>query len=238
MNGGDEMSKRHRGFTLIELLVVIAIIAILAAILFPVFARARESARRTQCASNLKQLGLAVTMYTEDYDEMFPNPGQNWHGSNAAVDKQYQLGNLAKINLYVKNEAVWHCPDDAVWDTPKANPPRYTSYGTEFDAWYDTYYWDPKTGGDQTSPCPGGPCKGALEGVSLAAVQHPSEKGMMFDQLGWHVGFADVLVRDPKTHEVIDGARRHILYVDGHVKFEPISVYGATPRTATNEQVH
>jgi prepilin-type processing-associated H-X9-DG protein len=93
-------------------------------------------------------------------------------------------------------------------------------------------------GGDQTTPCPGGPCNAALRGVSEAAVEHPSEKGMMFDQLGWHVGFADVLVRDPKTKQVIDGARRHILYVDGHVKFEPISVYGATSRTATNEKVH
>ena len=63
---------RRSGFTLIELLVVIAIIAILAAILFPVFARARESARKTQCLSNMKQLGNAVMMYTNDYDEYFP----------------------------------------------------------------------------------------------------------------------------------------------------------------------
>jgi prepilin-type N-terminal cleavage/methylation domain-containing protein len=63
---------RRSGFTLIELLVVIAIIAILAAILFPVFARARESARKTQCLSNMKQLGNAIMMYTTDYDEYFP----------------------------------------------------------------------------------------------------------------------------------------------------------------------
>ena len=61
---------RQRGFTLIELLVVIAIIAILAAILFPVFARARESARKSTCLSNLKQLGLTMTMYASDYDEV------------------------------------------------------------------------------------------------------------------------------------------------------------------------
>jgi prepilin-type N-terminal cleavage/methylation domain-containing protein/prepilin-type processing-associated H-X9-DG protein len=64
--------KIQRGFTLIELLVVIAIIAILAAILFPVFARARENARRTSCLSNLKQIGLGIMQYTQDYDERYP----------------------------------------------------------------------------------------------------------------------------------------------------------------------
>ena len=65
------MVHRRKGFTLIELLVVIAIIAILAAILFPVFAKAREKARTSSCASNLKQLGLAAMMYVQDYDEKF-----------------------------------------------------------------------------------------------------------------------------------------------------------------------
>src|SRR6201988_4702864 len=69
---------RNRGFTLIELLVVIAIIAILAAILFPVFAQAREKARQASCLSNMKQIGLGMTMYVQDYDETFPcNP---WNG--------------------------------------------------------------------------------------------------------------------------------------------------------------
>ncbi len=62
--------RSHRGFTLIELLVVIAIIAILAAILFPVFAQAREAARKASCTSNLKQIGLAWLLYAQDYDEM------------------------------------------------------------------------------------------------------------------------------------------------------------------------
>ena len=65
-------SLARRGFTLIELLVVIAIIAILAAILFPVFARARENARRTSCVSNVKQFSLALMQYTQDYDERYP----------------------------------------------------------------------------------------------------------------------------------------------------------------------
>lgn len=70
---------KEKGFTLIELLVVIAIIAILAAILFPVFARAREKARQTSCLSNLKQLALGVLMYTQDYDEILPTADcQGW----------------------------------------------------------------------------------------------------------------------------------------------------------------
>src|SRR5689334_25448872 len=66
------------GFTLIELLVVIAIIAILAAILFPVFARAREQARRTVCMSNMKQLSMGLMMYVQDYDERMPHAAMNW----------------------------------------------------------------------------------------------------------------------------------------------------------------
>jgi prepilin-type N-terminal cleavage/methylation domain-containing protein/prepilin-type processing-associated H-X9-DG protein len=97
-----ELDKR-RGFTLIELLVVIAIIAILAAILFPVFASAREKARQTTCLSNQKQLGLAFAQYTSDFDECFPPrcylqaPYTNWPDI---------------IMSYVKSTAVFRCPDD------------------------------------------------------------------------------------------------------------------------------
>jgi prepilin-type N-terminal cleavage/methylation domain-containing protein len=73
---------RGNGFTLIELLVVIAIIAILAAILFPVFAAAREKARQTACSSNLKQLGLAFVQYTQDYDEQYPVGPAAFYGSH------------------------------------------------------------------------------------------------------------------------------------------------------------
>ncbi len=99
------------GFTLIELLVVIAIIAILAAILFPVFQKVRENARRTACLSNLKQIGLGVTQYTQDADEKMPN-GDSPYGSGA--------GWASQIYPYVKSINVFHCPDDSTVG-PKAS---------------------------------------------------------------------------------------------------------------------
>jgi prepilin-type N-terminal cleavage/methylation domain-containing protein/prepilin-type processing-associated H-X9-DG protein len=95
---------RARGFTLIELLVVIAIIAILAAILFPVFGRARESARRSSCLSNLKQLALATMMYGQDYDEVLP----------VGATQGNSLWNVvAGLEPYVKNRQIFYCPSIA-----------------------------------------------------------------------------------------------------------------------------
>jgi prepilin-type N-terminal cleavage/methylation domain-containing protein/prepilin-type processing-associated H-X9-DG protein len=88
--------EKNAAFTLIELLVVIAIIAILAAILFPVFAQARDKARQTACLSNAKQIGTAIMMYTQDYDEMYP---QSTSGIYFMVTQPY-----------MKNKAVWRCP--------------------------------------------------------------------------------------------------------------------------------
>ena len=95
-----------RGFTLIELLVVIAIIAILAAILFPVFARAREKARQSSCLSNVKQLQLAILMYVQDYDDRFCLGRQTMYGISATAYRYwYQL-----MEPYVKNNQIWYCP--------------------------------------------------------------------------------------------------------------------------------
>ncbi len=91
---------RLKGFTLIELLVVIAIISILASILFPVFARARENARRSSCQSNLKQIGLGIMQYTQDYDEQFPMGAYtNWTGAWPATTQPY-----------IKSVQVFRCP--------------------------------------------------------------------------------------------------------------------------------
>jgi prepilin-type N-terminal cleavage/methylation domain-containing protein/prepilin-type processing-associated H-X9-DG protein len=97
---------RRRGFTLIELLVVIAIIAILAAILFPVFARARENARRASCQSNMKQIGLAAMQYVQDYDEKYPL-AQFGTGSGNASWAQV-------VQPYVKSTQLFKCPSNTV----------------------------------------------------------------------------------------------------------------------------
>lgn len=103
---------KKKGFTLIELLVVIAIIAILAAILFPVFAKAREKARQSSCASNLKQIGLAILNYKQDYDEKYPLswPLTGPQGTRATSCGTTSYWWMDVLEPYVKNEQVYHCP--------------------------------------------------------------------------------------------------------------------------------
>ncbi|MFQ3609967.1 MAG: DUF1559 domain-containing protein [Fimbriimonadales bacterium] len=118
----------RKGFTLIELLVVIAIIAILAAILFPVFAQAREKARQTQCLSNMRQMGIAVQMYVQDYDERFPLDSHT--GTNAPWVW------LNTLQPYVKTTLLYRCPSDPSvnWERPLPGyrNVRRTSYGTNY----------------------------------------------------------------------------------------------------------
>ncbi|HEY3332214.1 MAG TPA: DUF1559 domain-containing protein [Capsulimonadaceae bacterium] len=126
-----QLRTAKSGFTLIELLVVIAIIAILAAILFPVFAKAREKARGTACTSNLKQISLAFAQYTQDYDELFPcgkyqaagagaNGGQGWAG---------------QIFPYLKAQAIFVCPSDP---TPPVT--NYSVMSYEYNQLLDSKY--------------------------------------------------------------------------------------------------
>jgi prepilin-type N-terminal cleavage/methylation domain-containing protein len=102
------MKHGSRGFTLIELLVVIAIIAILAAILFPVFAQARESARQTTCLNNCKQIGISVAMYTADYDEKYPVQERDAMTIMAAGGKQITVYDA--LTPYIKNQQIWIDP--------------------------------------------------------------------------------------------------------------------------------
>jgi prepilin-type N-terminal cleavage/methylation domain-containing protein len=153
------LRSRKSGFTLIELLVVIAIIAILAAILFPVFAQARAQARKTSCLSNVKQISLGVLMYCQDFDETFPlafikvNPPQ----AEAFVGTTASWHNL--VQPYVKNWGLMICPDVDILNRP--DPRNYLdpflNYGMPGNAasqgksWFtDGYYLgNPGLGGNQ-----------------------------------------------------------------------------------------
>jgi len=133
----------RRGFTLIELLVVIAIIAILAAILFPVFARAREKARQTSCLSNLKQLGLAAKMYCSDYDEInvqyyrgpgSPNLTDDWIGGQPTLSSVGRYSWGLQLVPYIKNSQLFVCPSGPPPMTRATGcashqPFRWMSYG-------------------------------------------------------------------------------------------------------------
>jgi len=110
-------TPQKRGFTLIELLVVIAIIAILASILFPVFARARENARRASCQSNLKQIALGVFQYTQDYDEKYPkvivNGGTGSPPATTTSDPSNPYGWADALQPYLKSTQIFQCPSDS-----------------------------------------------------------------------------------------------------------------------------
>jgi prepilin-type N-terminal cleavage/methylation domain-containing protein/prepilin-type processing-associated H-X9-DG protein len=133
---GAESKSTKRGFTLIELLVVIAIIAILAAILFPVFAQAREKARQITCNSNEKQIGLAVLQYSQDYDECYPfafnqasgPQGQDW---TDLITPYVKLGQ-SNYGSYATNGGVYHCPD-FVTNGINEYLPRDDAFGTQWN---------------------------------------------------------------------------------------------------------
>ena len=209
------MSSR-KGFTLIELLVVIAIIAILAAILFPVFARAREKARQTSCLSNVKQMALAVIMYVQDYDETFPIAyyySADWN-EEWAWDFYTNYGSgasgLGLIGPYTKNQQLSQCPSfrAPAWGRPA------TGYA------YNMYL-----GGGQFEGPP----------AALAAVMRPSDTAMIADSAFFDTWSTPAAVAGnnflrapgdpframygtgPNVHFRHNGAA-NVAYVDGHAK--------------------
>ncbi len=148
--------RPHEAFTLIELLVVIAIIAILAAILFPVFAQAREKARQATCLSNLKQMGNGMTMYAQDYDETFP----------LAIQRNWSTSWAITAQPYIKSYDVFRCPSDGARNVQAAWMGVGISYGANMN-------W----GGSGTAPWgPMGAVSSWLNypSPSLAAIGQPS----------------------------------------------------------------
>jgi len=158
--------RKVKGFTLIELLVVIAIIAILAAILFPVFAQAREKARQSSCLSNCKQIGLAFMMYAEDYDESYPSMvavwqkyaigDTTWQPNGAAYPANSFTGRWYGIfeitNPYIKNMNILFCPSDTLKPNNFYNNNYMISYEYRNVIARDTWYNGTVTNGQFCKP--------------------------------------------------------------------------------------
>ncbi|MBW3624135.1 MAG: DUF1559 domain-containing protein [Armatimonadetes bacterium] len=197
-------TRRTSGFTLIELLVVIAIIAILAAILFPVFAKARERARRTTCASNLKQQGIALLNYTEDWEGTLPNSpdigaaGQTPPNNPSPNSRQYWV----KLLPHIKSKDVFRCPSD--YGNPEGNLDNYWEYfGT-------SYQWRGSEG-----RVPGYP-QINLNEMALGDITNPTETAALRDGLAWHQAKGGG-VSQAQWNRSDNGS--NCLFLDGHVKF-------------------
>jgi prepilin-type N-terminal cleavage/methylation domain-containing protein/prepilin-type processing-associated H-X9-DG protein len=169
---------RSKGFTLIELLVVIAIIAILAAILFPVFAQAREKARQTTCVSNLKQLGTATQLYSQDYDETYPmlESGGTQRLTTANLLDPYIKTSKKNVNNQGGN--LW--PEDSIWRCPTGTTYNSGDLRSYFTVAYNWLYLT------QVNPGSKGDFKGkhydwVQGGRSLAAVTQPAETVIFAD---------------------------------------------------------
>jgi len=176
MQRTSESPRSRHGFTLIELLVVIAIIAILAAILFPVFAKAREKARQITCASNLKQISLGILQYYQDSDEQFPSLTAN----NAARLPGTLIGWADEIQPYLKSAAVLHCPDDPRSQNtdPRAQPydPNYNNTA------YTSYFYNVTIG------TVGGGYDYTKGGVKLSQMPYVSLTILVGDNDGYDAG--------------------------------------------------
>ena len=207
-NFDGNATKTRSAFTLIELLVVIAIIAILAAILFPVFARARENARRASCQSNLKQIGLGLLQYVQDYDEKYPRSrtaNVSFNGFNNATAPWHLV-----IQPYVKSVQLFQCPSNtAAGSGTKMNftnngngdqiPVSYVCAGTDYDV-----YWGGRTMMTQNY------------GVAASEVNFPATTIMVGESLQR---------QDPEYFDNYNDMRMqnhlgttNFLFADGHVK--------------------
>jgi prepilin-type N-terminal cleavage/methylation domain-containing protein len=211
---------RHRkAFTLIELLVVVAIISLLAAILFPVFARARENARRVSCQSNLKQIALGILQYTQDYDERFPRgcdpatpqndtsmPGYYYVANNSWTRVTHWMD---FIFPYVKSIQVFSCP------SAKKRPTGTTAVEANYT--YNPYV--SKFVSYNTAGVP----------ITLSQVQDSAQSMMLMDMqslFGVYLTYGEWATRHPYGETYIHFEGDNVAYLDGHVKWIKTSTDG------------
>jgi prepilin-type N-terminal cleavage/methylation domain-containing protein/prepilin-type processing-associated H-X9-DG protein len=235
--------RRRSGFTLIELLVVIAIIAILAAILFPTFAQAREAARRTNCISNLRQLGSAFQLYTADYDDTLP---QRAYSGPSGTTTPNNFGTFRwpwLVLPYVRNMQIFFCPSDGTTYSSGSEPRHYRDPQNPFYG----YYWGllPSYGYNWWYLAPDVPGVTPVRstGTSLAALAEPSATVMLADSVWTPAGQPTVTVLGyylvypphqwagaPPLNGFSYGrvwprhaGRASVLFADGHTAALPIS---------------
>ena len=228
----QRFGRRRRGFTLIELLVVIAIIAILAAILFPVFARAREQARKATCMSNLKQIALATLQYVQDYDEMFPGSDSksamipSSYGWNPSCDVKQPDGS-PKCLYGALNYGGIRRGYSYTWEgggTALVRPYFKTDAAVfcpdqpKVDAWYASQKQAPEYAYNENFQWLG----------TLAQQQYPSQKTMVLETFNQHDG-AQTFSRYccPKRGNL--QTNNLVVFVDGHVKLQNLGRGCANP---------
>jgi len=210
------VNRLRQGFTLIELLVVIAIIAILAAMLFPVFSRAREAARKTVCASNLRQLGMACAMYAQDYEGIFPC--DHYACNSSTTHKQL----VKQLEPYVKNMKLFYCP--STWKVQRWMPdfaptPENISAGN-IGYYYFSYDRPPLTVDPPKPSFSTWICWGFLR---TRTDNSPRVLTEQWDPDCWLWSDAWCKLTRVKYGVTLHGSHRcsiNICYLDGHVKFQ------------------
>ncbi|HEY3414776.1 MAG TPA: prepilin-type N-terminal cleavage/methylation domain-containing protein [Armatimonadota bacterium] len=195
--------NRYRAFTLIELLVVVAVIALLAALLFPVFARAQESARRTQCISNMRQQGVATRTYMADFDDRYP-----WAYFPDIIHREGASPCIREVlNPYVSNDAIWRCPSDigeTFWRGQGGYGHRTLPFSDVRQGVGGTSYGYAGAGISRFYI-------GELAGLPASAVKRPSLAWLLCEGRPWHGPY------QPDDSVYSSPGQYNVLYCDSHV---------------------